>query len=490
VFIKLGKDIQEVEIPKKLPQTGVLYAIHLTSFEIRKFDVTSTTRYLSFYGKNAKILLLNLKKLYSFTQNQIKDEIKQQIINRPKKEEQKLLEILSKKVLKFMFEENRPPSRIEMFQKLDIPLKYLDPLWEYIIAPYKEEIEKADIESLERNGKRILNYIMNAKIHIFKKRDWNPSLAEITVKLNISIEDSKKAFKYLNLHPDKHFPETPDNIESKTKVIGGYLLEQKYLTLMELVNQGFRIAEAKIAYVLALETAKGHKKLSEEQLDTLFKQLGILKLQVPTREEIEQSERYIEGLSPEIPDVRELRKNLLLIQDQYIINFYCSPNDVYELLKGIISKFHIFRLLEDEILTCNLKTGEWNAKCLFYSTNKESELEQTIEISIQGNIHDKEGQCEIFLNSNEIKDSFNQKFIQSIEIKIESLNEFQKELEVDALKNVINELPTQTIELEDLVKKTEYSRKRVILIMGVLELREIVARDKEKPEEIWHKNSS
>ncbi|MFX0137023.1 MAG: hypothetical protein ACFFDN_25520 [Candidatus Hodarchaeota archaeon] len=411
------------------------------------------------------------------------------VITQIEEEEMELKDKFCKKILQFYKEKGAMPTHLDLVSNtIGIPVGYEKQVLQYLFGPIRLNLETLTDEEqreLERNSKKILNYVARKRKQ--EKSDveiWQPMITEIFFDLKIGIQDLRLAFEYINI-PVKDFSIKPGEIariDKFSKIIINMAQKNKKIpTLNEAINKGMTIAEAKKAF-----------KVSEGILETEFpmweNELRIPRLLFPVDEMVSEhldktKEADIIPKSKHAPvttedslEVQITKARFQRATDDPII-FTGSPEIFLKRSKAMIENELSFARVKENIIS---ESDTYSGDLIYAYLDKKKQVHFSVQISIDGNIIDETGKIDLIIKSNDL--AVAERFFNIFNNKLEEIAaELTKDHYLSDSHDILQMVKSygkgkNWTNVEELTIRLNYSTERAKRILDYMEQNNLVKK--------------
>ncbi|MFX1449882.1 MAG: hypothetical protein ACFFCM_03500 [Promethearchaeota archaeon] len=411
------------------------------------------------------------------------------IIEQIEEDETELKDKFSRKILQFYKEKGAMPTHLDLVSNnIGIPVGYEKQVLQYLFGPINlnlETITNEEQRELERNGKKILNYVERKRRQ--EKSDlgvWQPLITDIYFDLKINIQDLRLAFEYINI-PVKEFiikPEEIAQIDKFSKIIINMAQKNQTIpTLNQVANKGMTISEAKKAFKVAEDILKTAFPMWENELQTprlLFPVDEMVSEHLDKTKESEISPKFkYADVTPEDSLEVQITKAKFQRATEEPIIFTGNPEILLKKSKAMIENELSFAKVKENIIS---ESDTFSGDLIYAYLDKKKQVHFSVQISIDGNIIDETGKADIIIKSNDL--SVAERFFNIFNNKLEEIaSELTKDHYLSDSQDILELVKSygkgkNWTNVEELTIRLNYSTERAQRILEYMEQNNLVKK--------------
>ncbi|MHA1380424.1 MAG: hypothetical protein ACTSRG_18820 [Candidatus Helarchaeota archaeon] len=495
ISLKFPKGYQKYSVPGQ-----IYFGLSRNNDQIWKFELVGYSNKFEISDKRDGISSISYFVAANKAYSAINERLKNRRILEPVttikdiiEQEKELKDKLSKKILQFYRDNGSMPSHIDLVSdKIGVPLGYEKQVLQYLFGPIKlnlDTISDEDLRELEKNAKKILNYVAKKRKQENETQElWQPLISDIIFDLKMEIQDLRNAFEYINI-PCKDFyikPEHITKIDKLSKIIINLAQKNNRIpTLQEVVNKGMSVGEAKKAFKVADEILSHEYPMWENELqiprllfpidEMLSEHLDEMEIKPIHQtnkvrsESISKKDLTLE-ITPEDTLELQITKARFQRETENPILFEGNPELFFKRCKNLIENELTFTKVKENIIS---EEESFVGDLIYAYLDKKKQVHFSIQVSIEGNMIDETGKADLIIKSNDLSvaDRFYNIFINRLEeleaeiMKDHFLSDSQEILQM--IKNYGK--GKNWTNLEELTIRLNYSPERAQRILDYME---------------------
>ncbi len=491
ISLKFPKKYSKYTIPGQ-----IYFGINRNNDQIWKFELIGFSNKFEISDKRDGISIINYfvaaDKAYDIILGQLesgKFTEPMDVIEEIKETEMDLKDKYSKKILQFFKDNGSMPSHLDLVSNIiGIPLGYEKQVLQYLFGPIKlnlDTISNEEQRDLERDGKKILNYVERRRRQEKNNVEiWQPMVTDIYFDLKINLNELRLAFEYINI-PTNDFTIKPEEITridkfSKT-IINMAQKNNKIPTLSQVISKGMSIAQAKKAF-----------KVSDEILKSVFpmweNELQIPHLLFPVDEMVSEhldktkvgdkvpKFKHAEVTAEDSLEVQITKARFQRATEEPII-FAGNPETFLKKSKAVIENELSFTKVKENIIS---ESDTYSGDLVYAYLDKKKQVHFSVLISIDGNTIDDTGKVDLIIKSNDL--SVAERFFNIFDNKLEEISaELTKDHYLSDSQDILHLVKSygkgkNWTNIEELTIRLNYSTERATRILEYMEQNNLVKK--------------